>query len=262
MIDTLLIGGKGNIGAGLRTYLPQINDVYQITSVDLPGSEDKATDPNAQRTFVDMDISADDDGLRELLKGRDLVVYLARKDPLGDMNAMTDQVFRAIMDVCPTALIVGSSSVHAMSAAYFPFDKPPYSTIAARRFDEIDPWPDPLPASHGPWPRNDYGIEKCHVETWCARLAVEGQDAIAARWGGINHLNGKKDEVAYFSVWCHQEDAARFVNACYESSITGKLRSGAHYYVISNNTYNIFDIETSRREIGYQPTHDAESFYG
>ena len=261
MINTLLIGGKGKIGSGLRTFLPKLNNAYEISSVDLPGAPDKSTDPEAQRDFVECDISVDDEKLRELLAGRDLVVYLARKDPLGDMNAMTDQVFRAVMDVSPNALVIGSSSLHAMSGAYFPFDRAPYSLIAERRFDEVDPWPDPLPASHGPWPRNDYGIEKCYVEAWCARLAVEGQNAIAARWGGINAKNDMKDEVAYFSVWCHQEDAARFVNACYESAQAGKLVSGAHYYVISNNTHNIFDIETPGREIGYEPIHDAESFY-
>ena len=88
-----------------------------------------------------------------------------------------------------------------------------------------------------------------------------GQGAVAARWGGINPTNGTKDEVAYFTVWCHQEDSARFVDACFKTSRAGKLRPGAHYYVISNNTYNIFDHEIPRREIGYQPTHDAEMFY-
>lgn len=34
-----------------------------------------------------------------------------------------------------------------------------------------------------------------------------------------------------------------------------------HYFVISNNTYNIFDIKTPADEIGYQPLHDAEQFY-
>ena len=29
-----------------------------------------------------------------------------------------------------------------------------------------------------------------------------------------------------------------------------------------NNKYNIFDIETTRKEIGYKPQHDAESLYG
>ena len=90
-----------------------------------------------------------------------------------------------------------------------------------------------------------------------------GGGAVAARWGGINEHNAVVEvtERGYFSVWCHQEDAARFVHACYESYLNGSLPSGAHYFVISDNDYNIFDIETPRTEIGYQPVHNSEVFY-
>ena len=261
MINTLLIGGKGNIGAGLRTYLPKLDADYRITTADLPGSPDKATDPDVQREYIEFDASSDDAALRKALEGRDLVVYLARKDPLTDMNAMTDRVFNAFMDVCPEALMVASSSVHATGGAYFPFLKEPYSTIAARKFDEVNPWPEPLSARREPCPTGDYGLEKAYVEAWCLRLGAVGMKAVAARWGGINDRNQMTDEVAYFTVWCHQEDSARFVDACYKTAQAGKLRSGAHYYVISDNRYNIFDIATPKAEIGYEPTHDAEAFY-
>jgi len=44
--------------------------------------------------------------------------------------------------------------------------------------------------------------------------------------------------------------------------LQGTLKSGAHYFVVSNNTYNIFDIEIPRDEIGYVPEHDAEAWMG
>ena len=262
MIDGLLIGGKGTIGSGLRTYLPKLDEEYRLTSIDLPGAVDKASDPLAQRDFIDCDVSKGDEILREALIGRDLVIYLARKDPLSDMNIMTDKVFNAIIDVCPQAVVIGSSSVHSTGGAYFPFDHEPYSTIADRRFADLAQWPEPLSVMTEPCPSGDYGLEKAYVEAWCHRLCAVGQDAVAARWGGINDTNGKKDEVAYFTVWCHQEDAARFVDCCFKTSRAGRLRAGAHYYVISNNTYNIFDIETTKNEIGYEPIYDAESMYG
>ncbi len=261
MIDVLLIGGKGNIGSGLRTYLPRLDPDYRVTSVDLPGAMDRATDPDAHRLFVDLDVTDDYFGLRHALDGRDLVVYLARKGGLGEMNGMTDRVFPAVMEVCPDALIVGSSSVHATGGAYFPFKKEPYASIAERRFDDVDPWPERLPATLDPCPTGDYGLEKAYVEAWCQRLGAVGKSAVAARWGGINTQNAMTSEVAFFTVWCHQEDAARFVDACFKTHRAGTLRSGAHYYVISDNTYSIFDIETAREEIGYVPEHDAEVFY-
>ncbi|MBT3996267.1 MAG: NAD(P)-dependent oxidoreductase [Chloroflexi bacterium] len=262
MISTLLIGGKGTIGAGLRTYLPQLDAEYRVVSADLPGAPDAATDATAHRDFIELDASVDDAKLRSVLEGRDLVVYLARIDPLSDMNAMTDQVFKAIMDVCPNAVVIGSSSVHATGAAYYGYTREDNSPIANRRFDEVVPWPEPLSVMTEPCPTGDYGVEKAYVEAWCHRLGAQGQSAVAARWGGINPTNGKKDEISYFTVWCHQEDSARFVDACYKTARAGKLRPSAHYYVISDNTYNVFDIETTRREIGYEPQHDAESLYG
>ncbi len=261
MIDVLLIGGKGTIGSGLRTYLPKLDPDYRVTSLDLPGAPDKATDTSAHREFVESDAAADEERLRKALEDRDLVVYLARKDPLSEMNAMTDRVFNAAMEVCPEALMIASSSVHATDAAYWPFTEEPYKTIATREFEAVDPWPEPLSATLEPCPVSDYGLEKTYVEAWCKRFANNGLDAVAARWGGINAENAMTDEVAYFTVWCHQEDSARFVDACFKTSKAGKLRSGAHYYVISDNTHNIFDIKTPRTEIGYRPQHDAEVFY-
>ena len=119
MINALLIGGKGTIGSGLRTYLPKLDEEYRLTSIDLPGAVDKASDPLAQRDFIDCDVSKDDEILRQALIGRDLVIYLARKDPLSDMNTMTDKVFNAIIEVCPQAMVIGSSSVHSTGAVSY-----------------------------------------------------------------------------------------------------------------------------------------------
>ena len=53
-------------------------------------------------------------------------------------------VFKAVMDVCPEAVMIGSSSVHATGAAYYGYTREDNSPIANRRFDEVNPWPTPL----------------------------------------------------------------------------------------------------------------------
>ena len=58
-----------------------------------------------------------------------------------------------------------------------------------------------------------------------------------------------------------KRDAARLVHACFQRHCAGDLPSGAHYFAISDNTYNIFDIETPQREVGYDPVHNAETYY-
>lgn len=260
MVDVLLIGGRGHIGSGLRTYLPRLDPDYRITSVDLPGSKDRATETDVQSDFVEFDISEHPERLARMMRGRDLVVYLARKGTLPVMNAMTDLVFEALLQQDPVPMMVGSSSVHACDGAYS-VDEGPWSVWAERRFDDLDPKPDQILSSIHACPTNGYGEEKAYVEDWCRRMAAAGHDAVAARWGGINAENRMMKERGYFALWCHQQDAARFVHACYTTRTNGDLASGAHYFVVSDNTYNIFDLEIPRREIGYQPTHDAEMFY-
>jgi len=48
----LLIGGRGTIGSGLRTYMPRLDPRYQFVSMDLPGAPDKATEPDAGITSI------------------------------------------------------------------------------------------------------------------------------------------------------------------------------------------------------------------
>lgn len=260
MPNVLLIGGRGNIGAGLRTYLPKLDPTYHITSVDLPGATDKATDNTAQKNFIDLDICAHPNQLNDLLQGRDLIVYLARKSPHEAMNQMTDLVFETVLKQTPVPMIIGSSSIHAVDGAYS-VDKGARSTLSERRFNDIPQMPERIRSTLPAHPINPYGHEKAHVEKWIQHVANKGHGAIAARWGGINAQNKMTKERGYFTLWCHQEDAAQFVHACYTTFQNGTLKSGAHYFVVSDNTYNIFDIDIPRAEIGYHPIHNSEVFY-
>lgn len=261
--NVLLVGGRGNIGAGLRTYLPRLDKRYRIVSVDLPGAEDKAIEADAQKEFIDLDIMASPAAFRDLIPGRDLVVHLARRGDLEAMNQMTDLIFEAVLAQPTPPMIIGSSSVHAVDGLYnFNNEESVYWTMAERQFDQISEWPERIPASIVAHPVNDYGREKEYVENWVKRMADQGHSAIATRWGGVNAQNSAiTSERGYFSVWCHQEDAARLVHACFQNHCNGTLPSGSHYFVISDNTYNIFDIETPRQEIGYDPVHNAETYY-
>ena len=260
--NVLLIGGRGNIGSGLRTYLPRLDARYRVVSVDLPGAPDKATAPDAHREFIDLDISATPDALGELIAGRDLIVYLARQGGLATMNQMTDRVFAAVLAQDTPPMIVGSSSVHVVDGLYNFHDKGFYWTLAERQFASITEWPERISATVPAHAINDYGREKAHVEAWAKKMADQGHSAVSMRWGGINaNNNALASERGYFAVWCHQEDAARLVHRCFQAHLNDTLPSGAHYFAISDNTYNIFDIDTPRSEVGYDPVHNAESFY-
>ena len=136
-IEVLLLGGKGTIGTGLRKFLPQLDSRYKFTIVDFNDSDEKLENIDPKETFIHFDISNDSEKLKQTLLNKDLIIYLARKDPLNKMNEMTDLVFSSIQEVCSKALVIGSSSVHATGGAYFPFSKKPYSIIAKREFNKI-----------------------------------------------------------------------------------------------------------------------------
>ena len=132
-IEVALLGGKGTIGSGLRKFLPKINPNYRFTIIDHEKSVDKSSFVNSNEVFVNLDISDESDKLSESILDKDLIIYLARKDPLLEMNKMTDLIFKTVEKINPKALIIGSSSVHATGGAYFPFIKEPYKTIASRK---------------------------------------------------------------------------------------------------------------------------------
>ena len=138
--STLLIGGSGTIGSGLRTYLPRLDARYRIVSLDLPDARDKAREDDAQREFVELDLCEDPEAFRALLADYDLVVYLARKNPLQAMNAMTDLVFEAVLAQEKPPMMVASSSVHAVDGLYSFYDKDSvYWPMADRNFDAVNP---------------------------------------------------------------------------------------------------------------------------
>ena len=179
------------------------------------------------------------------------------------MHRMTDLVFEAVLAQDEPPMIVGSSSVHAVDGLY-DFNQPGFFwTLAERQFGEITDWPERISAAVPAHPINDYGREKAHVEEWVQKVADLGHSAVAMRWGGVNPRKRRPRSGA--GLLCRlvppRGRPARLVHACFQRHCAGDLPSGAHYFAISDNTYNIFDIETPRREVGYDPVHNAETYY-
>ena len=102
MPKVLLLGGKGHIGSGLRTYLPRLDASYEITTIDLPDSEDKATQPDAQQNFIDFDINEDPGRLSDCAKGQNLVAQkikeIARENdiPCVENKPLAQTLFKAV----------------------------------------------------------------------------------------------------------------------------------------------------------------------
>ena len=182
------------VGSGLRTYLPRVSSrKYKFTCVDLPGADDKAplngvgTDLEAEKHYGD--ILKQPELLTKLVPGKDIVIYLARRNDLEEMNAMTDLVFETCLAQPKPPFMLSASSIHAIDGAYS-VDRGVLSLLSERRFSEIEGgWPAkgfPIPATTASVGDRPYTVEKRHAEKWCQKYAAAGHGAIAARWGGIN----------------------------------------------------------------------------
>jgi hypothetical protein len=119
-VNVLIIGGRGTIGAGLRTYLPKLDARYHITALDLPDSDDKAklnadytAEVAAHTEFLEADFMADPGALKAAMSGVDLVVFLARGLTLPAHKKMADLVFDTLLALPAQPMIVAASSVHA-----------------------------------------------------------------------------------------------------------------------------------------------------
>ena len=140
-VKVLVLGGLGTVGSGLRTYMPLVSSHnYEFTCVDLPFAEDKAplnrvgTDLGSEKFYGD--ILLEPELLAKVLPGKDIVIYLARRNELEEMNAMTDQVFEACLAQPTPPFILCASSIHAVDGMYS-VDEGELSLIAERRFDEL-----------------------------------------------------------------------------------------------------------------------------
>ena len=53
-IEVALLGGKGTVGTGLRTYLPLFDSNYNFTIFDKYDSVDKSKNINQSEKFIDL----------------------------------------------------------------------------------------------------------------------------------------------------------------------------------------------------------------
>ena len=175
-IQVLVIGGLGTVGSGLRTYLPTLDSRYSFTSIDLPGSDDKAPE-NGVGLELECDkyygdVLHEPELLRTLVQGKHMVVYLARRKDLAEMNAMTDLVFETCLAQPQPPFVIGASSVHAIDGpgpGSYTVHSGVLSTLSDRRFEDIDVWPERIKSTTPSVGEKQYTVEKRHCEEWCQK---------------------------------------------------------------------------------------------
>ena len=228
----LVTGAAGKIG---RLLAPALHGRYALRLTDArPLPEDP--------TVVRADLS-EGEGLDELCRGVDTVVHLAAST---DLTTSWEPILRNNIIGCHRLFaaaaeagcrrVVYASSIHAVDGHRSPR---------------------PIPADAPPYPRTLYGASKVWGEALAAMLAQRTSTSfLCLRLGWVMadddpllQLDNERLDV----ILTHR-DLVSLVAAAIEAP--DDVRFGV-FYGLSNNRRNRYDLEQTRRRLGYAPKDDA-----
>ena len=232
----LLTGAAGRIGTAFRQAH---GERYRFRLADLR-SEGLAATPGVDHEIVPLDV-ADAEACAGACAGVDTVIHLAA-DPSPEADWETSLLannIRGVVNIFRAASeagcrrVVFASSVHAVGG-----------------LQDDAPIADDAP----PRPTNLYGASKAFGEAVAATYAASGLSGIAIRIG------------AYDAPWFHERGDARAAMAYVSARDLNDLlvrcieAEGVPYAVvagISDNARKRFDLEQTRRLLGYAPRDDG-----
>jgi uronate dehydrogenase len=243
----LVTGMSGLIGSAVRKRL---EDRYQLRALnrrEVPGV------PTHRADIGDLETIA------PAFAGIDVVVHLAAAvgnpgfdDALRVNVVGTYNVFEAARRA-GVRRVVSASSGAVISA----WERdPPYSAIAAGRYDGLKEWP----MMTGDTPLRPAGIYGCS-KIWGEALArhyadAHGMSMICVRIGRVRQ-DDRPSAARDFSVWCSQRDIAQMIERCVAAPATVTFDV---FFAVSKNRWSYRDIEHARAVLGYEPLDSADAF--
>ena len=244
----VLTGVAGLVGGILAEAL---RDTYEVAGIDRRRAAGVAT------RRVDLRRAR---GLERAFEGADVVVHLAANpDAHASWPDVYDNNIRSTLNVFEAARgagvrrLVFASSNHV--TGMYERDEP-YASICAGRYDGLEPAGIPKITSDWPIrPDGPYGVGKALGEATGRYYADEfGMSVICLRIGTVSR-SGRPGSDRHFATLLTHGDLVRLVRS--SVSADAALRFGV-YYGVSANTWNFWDLEASRRELGYIPEDNAE----
>jgi uronate dehydrogenase len=247
----LITGASGNLGSKLRQHL---EGRYSLRLLDI--------DPRGDLAITQVDLSAWDLTWVDQFLGADVVVHLAA-DPCAHQNWPkligpnfdgTIHVFQAAVLRVVKRLIYASSN-HVMGG----YKDDPQAT----RLTTILP---PRPGAHyvvdgEKRDSTPYGCGKLFGERLCKCFSeAYGLSAIALRIGWVRPGDNRPEDVPpargpwFRDMWLSNRDFCQLVERCI---LAGPELRFAVLNGMSNNTGMRWDIEDTRRILGYEPQDDV-----
>ena len=243
----LVTGMAGQIGGIIQR---ELGERYELSGIDRVGVDDVPT------TVADI---ADLNDILPAFEGIDAVVHLgADPSPQASWESTLSSNIVGTRNVYEAARLSGvkrivfASSNHAVGN--YPLRQDPYKAVYDGRLGEIRRPFAPL-TTDLLRPDSYYGVSKAFGESLGSYFHDEyGVSVICLRIGWVMTPDDPTFSAAALSLWLSHRDAAQLIQKSIDApqSVGFAVVNGE-----SDNALSIWDIETTRRVIGYVPEDGA-----
>ncbi len=243
----LITGIAGQIGGIIRR---ELGERYELSGIDQVDVEDVPT------TVSDI---ANLNDILPAFKGIDAVVHLgADPSPQASWESVLSSNIVGTRNVYEAARLSGvrrvvfASSNHAVGN--YPLRQDPYKAIYDGRLDEVRRPFAPL-TTDLLRPDSYYGVSKAFGESLGSYFHDEyGISVICLRIGWVMTPDDPTFSPTALSLWLSHRDAAQLIQKSIDapSSVGFAVVNGE-----SSNSLSIWDIETTRQVLGYEPEDGA-----
>lgn len=260
----LVTGAYGLIGNAVYGRLAQdlaLYDVYVLARRAEPSSRLPASMlheiPGDRLRLAEL---ADFPAVQAAVQGMEVVVHLAA-DPSGLHgweSVLASNVVGAY-HVFEASRLAGVKRIVFASSIQVVFGygkEEPYRSLFADRYQGLSPADIPPITHEQPTrPLNLYACSKVWGEALAHAYAyAHGMSCICLRIGWVVAQDRPPRPAAWFQ-WCSQRDVAQFVKRCIDAPES--LRFDV-FFGLSDNRYQLADIQHAREVLGYRPLDRAE----
>jgi|TARA_Y100000310_G_scaffold297634_1_gene330807 nucleoside-diphosphate-sugar epimerase len=243
----LVTGVSGQIGTIIRLRL---GDRYALSGIDLVGVDDVPC------VVADL---ADLAAIQPAFENMDTVVHLgADPNPRASWESILKNNIVATRNVFEAARLAGvrriifASSNHAVG--FYPLKQEPYKAVYDGRIGEVD-WPIAPLTTDLLRPDSDYGVSKAFGEALGSYFHDQfGISVICLRIGWVMTPDDPSFSPAALSLWLSHRDVAQLIQKSVDAS------PSVGFTVVngeSANVLSIWDIESTRQILGYEPEDGA-----
>jgi len=276
-------GAAGNLGTKAIKALSASGVVRRILAIDLQPTPVPSSS-GCEIIPVLTDLSAQDDGLAELLAGTDTLFHLAARNPFPDASWQDAQAsFQMTMAVVQAAIASGvhrlvlASSNHVMGGYK---DLPLATMIGPGCLTEALP-PAPGTMCHVGGrliPGTAYATSKLFAESTFLNAASAQREVVCLRIGwcqtGANHpatitADGLQDDLYgtgpgpsrdlrwFRNMWLSDRDFTQIVRLACTGPLEPNAPQGVVVNAMSDNAGMPWSLEAARRVLGYSPQDDV-----